>query len=1452
MADEAEAGGERVVMSGRSWWHDVVRRRVAAVSLALAAAVAWWVHDHWRRGEAELVNIGPPLTVEVLDESGTIPVGEPIELITRTTLRLPDGDYWVRLSGRGRLGQTYRLAVNRGESIQYRMSLDGGRLLGDDPDEPFQRRSPADPVPFRASTTAVEFLPGKADIIHTGRATILRRDGADGTVVWDASRPMPAGLRRPSDRPGSTGSLVDPGPWVRAIADHPEEVAAIVPAPDLNGDGTRDLVWTYHNAPGLLAMSGADGAVLWNFHAEPDGKGGPRPAGPAAWRSDMFVSSDSEDTQTHRGQILGEPALFDVDRDGTLDVIATVTFGKPKNAPGRGIGDAASLEVSSRRIFAVSGKTGRRLWQAPAGNADRDGQVDRRAVLVRGRSASTVAFVLGSRWIGLDPATGGFRGEPIDLGSEPVRPVQYGDLDGDGEPELLALMPAVGGSGQALSAYSLTGRKPLWTAPMTISLEAENLDPAADWTWLVRLDSAGTTAVIVPDDGPMPPGPGYRGVRRLDGRTGRALWTRPMRPNPGRYDDRTQCVDAPDLDGDGIREVILAWCDGQPDYASSDSYPEPLLWLYVDALSGKDGHPLWSWHESPSTAAYVGVHGPVWYGRGPDGLPLLAVPADRYDPDAGGDNPFGLSTVPIVHVLEASTGRERHVVPGLGDPRAADLDGDGVLDLWGEVGDEVAAFPGTLPEVWRALGSGSIMFGVSRSQAGGDLDGDGVADVLPVEIVPGDGLHLDPTSDPTVVARSGADGHVLWKSRLGSPWSWFGVGQYFFDRLTALPAPAGDLDGDGTGDLVITSLNSTAAGPSAAAPHLPVRALSGRTGRFLWSAGPMPAGSTGTDGPYIDVSRPPLAVAIEPGGRPDILVRSFSQRAASSSGPPAAAMREERLTRLSGRDGRVVWDISLIRGATGPQYAPVGDAAAPPMADVDGDGSPEILVLGSSVDDRGTMLNGLRAFSLATGRALWIHPIDANPFSVEQDSVLAGDLDGDGRAEVVLARTGVSKSGSSTTFTALDGRDGSVRWKWPAAAPKPQPVATGGPTPPPARLPTPPGAPPRAVLPPIPTGDVASLVTVAKDGRKAVVVGSRSPAPAALVLLDGRGHEVARRELPGVLQYELTAVDLTGDGLDELVVFTWGDLRVFGPDLKPLWANPVDSRNQWGNPGLTWMAMPALPDRPGLVIMPSGLVYNGPDGRRLGRGPRQNFGVRKQVTYLESRDPRRPLLWRVEDGQESVCYRMLPDTPERDLVAVGRPPGSPGADPRWQRPLPWVALVDVTEILKLVLLAVVNLAIPLGLLKLAARRRPWTMRVLLVLPLAAAVPLYGLHVFEPLLQQMANGPIMSMRAAYVVATLAGAPLVAFAIATGSSLVRLRWRRLLVLAALLVVCSALVAASWIGYDIRTMPPPGHYDRTGWAFALVPGVELAGSILILGWILRRPIRWLMRPRRAASPS
>ena len=57
---------------------------------------------------------------------------------------------------------------------------------------------------------------------------------------------------------------------------------------------------------------------------------------------------------------------------------------------------------------------------------------------------------------------------------------------------------------------------------------------------------------------------------------------------------------------------------------------------------------------------------------------------------------------PVVHILEASTGRMLHTIAGLSWPRLADLDGDGLEDLWGSVEGKLRAFRAGPPEAWRS------------------------------------------------------------------------------------------------------------------------------------------------------------------------------------------------------------------------------------------------------------------------------------------------------------------------------------------------------------------------------------------------------------------------------------------------------------------------------------------------------------------------------------------------------------------------------------------------------------------------------------------------------------------------------------------------------------------------------------------------------------------------------
>ena len=161
----------------------------ATILVSIGAMLGWRSFSDWRLGHIVLTNDGPPLSAQILPESGVEPAGEPFAIVDHATLTLPAGDHRLRVTGLGRLGRTYRFAVNRGETQTHALSLDEGRLLGGEPDTSSGGRPSRNdqPIPFARVTLALELAAPKADFVYewTGQ-TLLRRDALTGKVVWDA------------------------------------------------------------------------------------------------------------------------------------------------------------------------------------------------------------------------------------------------------------------------------------------------------------------------------------------------------------------------------------------------------------------------------------------------------------------------------------------------------------------------------------------------------------------------------------------------------------------------------------------------------------------------------------------------------------------------------------------------------------------------------------------------------------------------------------------------------------------------------------------------------------------------------------------------------------------------------------------------------------------------------------------------------------------------------------------------------------------------------------------------------------------------------------------------------------------------------------------------------------------------------------------------------------------
>jgi hypothetical protein len=350
------------------------------------------------------------------------------------------------------------------------------------------------------------------------------------------------------------------------------------------------------------------------------------------------------------------------------------------------------------------------------------------------------------------------------------------------------------------------------------------------------------------------------------------------------------------------------------------------------------------------------------------------------------------------------------------------------------------------------------------------------------------------------------------------------------------------------------------------------------------------------------------------------------------------------------------------------------------------------------------------------------------------------------------------------------------------------------------------------------------------------------------VVLDADGNERVRRDTDRDDFGVLLATDLNNDGRDELLVWSKGAFRALDRDLKEIWSWPT-------KPTMIEGILPGSSDRPCEVILWPGLALDGATGRPRWTGQTPLVDSMGEITseLLDPGDSRRLPLFVANHMGATVCSVAMRTNAEGPVVASrgtnAQAAGGSTNDPRWARLLPWVDRLEGPlgpwGAFAAFGLALANVAVPLLIVRWArGRRNYFSIRTLMALPVAAAVPLMVLLTIVPRLPLNSSPPLASESRLFVTGTLAGLPILLCISWMGASLVRVRLRPILALCGLIVLSTLVVAGGWLWLDRRSMAAIEHYGWEGWALVFLPGAYAAAVLWVCGRMLMAVYRFLTR--------
>jgi hypothetical protein len=773
----------------------------ATVAVLLVAGGVWgWraYHDAQLGWLTLTSSDSTPLIAEVLEAGRDKLVAEPFTVPTQRPIALPNGWYRLCVCGPGRFSETYQVLVEKGAQHRLVVGVTDRQLW-----EPLaltgEKVHGIEVIELDKQTS-----PPHADLILIGEAgtrekpvlTLSRADGRSGKMIWG---------RHPerNDRPALAN--IPPDCWAAILQSLGrsyqlnQPCRLVRPAPDLDGDGIGDLIWVGNARRAeagtdfyfLLAISGKDGRVLWCFVSD--------------W------------------QIVSPPQFDGGDGDGRLVVmLARIWNHSGTRIPWNHVpGPEGGFELLHARLEAISGRTGRTLWiydlpeqtnsylfrlqtaaaakvvgpvlglpqslpfalfplkQLPKSDLwSKDCHIVCFASRVQHGAGSSVAVVGAYQIIvGLDVRTGrpAWPARKVDV---PVL-----DLSNDGSYAILGRGYEVRqGHVRTLLTVSSTGEV-LWDQWPHGRLGLRRGVVNGDWfeplPLVDDLDGDGKPEVIFPS-------------QTLDGATGQVRWQNPSFDQKGfRQENEERSWDrlgfakvvGRDFDGDGQRDLYIGFLlPGE-----RLGQPKGQDYLRLEVRSGRDNHALVrAQHQFGGILPFRNEqheHRPYsrWSPPGAPGPPRFLIDYEKSSAESWRKEPDNQITA-----IFAADGRLENLWPGVSGVTTGDLDGDGLPDLVGwqeeKSGHKLLAIRGRAPEVWRRVGIWKPAIGpihpvfandpvpyIVPPLPHGDLDGDGVADVLVFHPPAHDSLHrlVPDRKEVALKAYAGKDGRRLWQVEAG-------------------------------------------------------------------------------------------------------------------------------------------------------------------------------------------------------------------------------------------------------------------------------------------------------------------------------------------------------------------------------------------------------------------------------------------------------------------------------------------------------------------------------------------------------------------------------------------------------------------------------------------------------------------------------------------------------------